>query len=126
MPAATSRGWPPGSWATGHLRASTLAPRASELRGRHLASHRRQSGTGIGMATWPAVRVLVTGGLDAWESPWAWRGWGAGLAARSPALGGRSPMARRKTQGSIAADPPLVFLESEPVNGTALPDARSH
>ena len=33
---------------------------------------------------------------------------------------------RHKNQGSAAADPPLVFLETEPENGTALPDARSH
>jgi len=44
----------------------------------------------------------------------------------------RRPLAVRprgtlhKNQGSAAADPPLVFLETEPVNGTALPDARSH
>jgi hypothetical protein len=33
---------------------------------------------------------------------------------------------RQKKKGSAAADPPLVFLETEPVNGTALPNARSH
>ncbi|MGA2706026.1 MAG: hypothetical protein ABSH35_33705 [Isosphaeraceae bacterium] len=44
----------------------------------------------------------------------------------------RRPLAARprgtlhKNQGSAAADPPLVFLETESVNGTALPDARSH
>jgi hypothetical protein len=41
-------------------------------------------------------------------------------------LAARPRGTRDKNQGSAAADPPLVFLETEPVNGTALPDARSH
>ncbi len=54
---------------------------------------------------------------------------GAGVLAwqhiRRP-LAARPRGTRPENQGSGAADPPLVFLETEPVNGTALPDARSH
>ena len=38
----------------------------------------------------------------------------------------RSRRTRQDNQGSTAVNPPLVFLETEAVNGTALPDARSH
>src|SRR5271157_2594221 len=54
---------------------------------------------------------------------------GAGVLAwqhvRRP-LAARPRGTRHKNQGSAAADPPLVFLETEPVNETAFPDARSH
>jgi len=54
---------------------------------------------------------------------------GAGVLAwqhfRRP-LAARPRGTRQKNQSSAAADPPLVFLETESVNGTALPDARSH
>ncbi|MGZ3302185.1 MAG: hypothetical protein ACXWO3_15020, partial [Isosphaeraceae bacterium] len=72
--------------------------------------------------------------FESW-SPVAWMlGIALGLAGaavlawqhvRRP-LAAKPLATRHKNQGSAAADPPLVFLETEPVNGTALPDARSH
>ncbi len=54
---------------------------------------------------------------------------GAGVLAwqhfRWP-LAVRPRRTRQENQSSAAADLPLVFLETEAVNGTALPDARSH
>ncbi len=70
--------------------------------------------------------------------PWSPAAWMLGIALGLAGAGvlawqhGRRPLAarprgtRQKNQGSAAADPPLVFLETESVNGTALPDARSH
>jgi hypothetical protein len=33
---------------------------------------------------------------------------------------------RRKSESSAPTDPLLEFIETEPMNGTAFPDARSH
>jgi hypothetical protein len=73
-----------------------------------------------------------------WFESWSPAGWLLGIAlglagarvlawqyVRRP-LAARPRGARHKNKRAAAADPPLVFLETEPVNGTALPDARSH
>ena len=73
-----------------------LAPPSSEPATAAFRAIARQSGTGMGTAYGPAVRVVVTGGLDAGNRPGPGRGCGAGLKARSPAFGGQT--ARTATQ----------------------------
>ena len=88
----------------------------------------------IGASPEPEWERPVGRRFESW-SPAAWMlGIALGLAGaavlawqhvRRP-LAAKPLATRHKNQGSAAADPPLVFLETEPVNGTALPDARSH
>jgi len=86
----------------------------------------------------PAPQLDMEMDQDRRLESWLPAGWMLGIALgligaavlawqhlRQPGSAKRSGT-RHKNQGSVAADPPLVFVETEPVNGTALPDAGSH
>jgi hypothetical protein len=105
-----------------------LAPRASE------PAAAATTFRAIGSSPEPEWERQMGRRFESW-SPAAWMlGIALGLAGAGVLawLHVRRPLAakprgtRHKNQSSAAADPPLVFLETEPVNGTALPDARSH
>jgi hypothetical protein len=92
-----------------------------------------------------ALRAIGASPRSQWEGQlarrfesWSPAAWTVGIALGLAGAGvlawqhvRRPSSARRrgprpKKPGAAAADPPLVFLELESVNGTALPDARSH
>lgn len=90
------------------------------------------------MGASPAPELDMEMDQDRRLESWSPAGWMLGIALgligaavlawqhlRQPVSAKRSGT-RHKNQGSAAADPPLVFVETEPVNGTALPDAGSH
>jgi len=105
-----------------------LAPRANET----VAA--ATTFRAIGSSPEPEWEQQISRRFESW-SPAAWMLGialglaGAGLLAwqhvRRP-LAARLRGTRQKNQGPAAADPPLVFLETESVNGTTLRDARSH
>ncbi len=107
---------------------AALAPRAKEAAA--AAALRAIGASGEPQSAWERQ---MGRGSESW-SPAAWMlGIALGLAGagvlawqhlRRP-LAARPRGSRTEKHGSAAADPPLVFVETEPVNGTALPDARS-
>ena len=96
-------------------------------------------------STAAALRAIGASPDPAWErqtgrrfESWSPAAWTVGIALGLAGAGMlawqhlRRPLAARRrgtrqmNQGSAAADPPLVFLETESVNGRTIPDARSH
>jgi hypothetical protein len=123
-------------WIVGDRPPARVAPARQDSQPAPAAAHVRGVDSSLEPEPKPASPWIQQ--MGRWFESWSPTGWilgtvlglaGAGVVAwphiRRPAAA-RPREARRNNDSSASADPPLLFVETEPVNGTAFPDARSH